>query len=164
VSLKSFSVLILALVFITVTAVLLLALVSLAGNDLLATSNLQTQRSLEYAADGAVDVAVAVVRYTPNAFSTPAPCTPEAVNSPSSPAVSINSVSMVVYCQGSAGTNGRTVDFVACPGTVPTNYGACLPNAVLQANVSFIDWQTNDTPATGFGMVVNSWVVRTANG
>jgi len=56
------AVLILALVFIIVIAVVVLALVNLSGNDLLNTSNLKKQRSLEYAADGATTAAVQAVR------------------------------------------------------------------------------------------------------
>ena len=54
-----------ALVFVFAISLMLVALVSLAGNDLLNTSNLKSLRSLEYAADGAVDAAVQAVRYQP---------------------------------------------------------------------------------------------------
>jgi Tfp pilus assembly protein PilX len=62
-------VLVLTLIFVIIIAFVLLALVSLSGNDLENTSNLQSQRASEYAADSAVDAAVQAVRYSYYAFN-----------------------------------------------------------------------------------------------
>ena len=56
--------LILALVFMIIIALVLLAAVTFAGNGLLNTSNLLQQQSLEYRSNGAAEVAVQTVRYT----------------------------------------------------------------------------------------------------
>ena len=53
--------------FMIIIALVLLALVTLAGNGLLNTSNLLQQQSLEYRSNGAAEVAVQTVRYTDTA-------------------------------------------------------------------------------------------------
>jgi hypothetical protein len=55
--------LILALVFLITIGVTLAALLDLATNDVLNTSNLKSQSSLEYAADGATDATIQWVQY-----------------------------------------------------------------------------------------------------
>ena len=55
--------LILALVFVLLTSVIMLAIVTLSGTDILNTTNLQNERALEYSAEGAVQSAVQAVRY-----------------------------------------------------------------------------------------------------
>ena len=49
------AILVLALVFVVSVGLVLLAIVSLAGTNLLDTAGLQNTRSLQYAADGGVD-------------------------------------------------------------------------------------------------------------
>jgi hypothetical protein len=66
-------VLLLALLFVVAIAFVLLGLLSLSGNDLMNTSNLQSQRASEYAADSAVDAAVQAVRYSYYAFNSAQP-------------------------------------------------------------------------------------------
>jgi hypothetical protein len=55
--------LLLALVFLVTVSMVLLALLDFTSSDLLNSSNLKSQASLEYAADGATDAAVQWVRY-----------------------------------------------------------------------------------------------------
>jgi Tfp pilus assembly protein PilX len=75
------AVLLLTLIFVLIIAFVLLGLLSLSGNDLKNTSNLQSQRASEYAADSAVDAAIQAVRYSYYAFNSTqsgdsTPCTP----------------------------------------------------------------------------------------
>ena len=62
--------LIIALVFILTMGLLAGVLVGLADTNLLATSNLEAQRVGQYAADGALEVAVQTVRYGSNCGTT----------------------------------------------------------------------------------------------
>jgi hypothetical protein len=134
--------LILALVFLVAISMTLLALLDLAHNDLLNTSNLQSEASLEYAADGATNAAVQWVRYgsrvtddcgenspycvylfddtiatTPNGSpGVPAPCLPQGVLAMT---LQGGGPSMAVYCvndgeASSASSALRGVYFFGC--------------------------------------------------
>lgn len=87
--------LILALVFVVVGALSLLGLVTFTGSALINSAQLQTQRNLEYAADGATDIAVQAVRYRPSAFtaSPPQACLGAA-------SVTLDGHPFSVYCHG----------------------------------------------------------------
>ncbi len=60
--------LILALVFLIVAALTLTALVTFAGTGLLDTAGFTSQRSLQYGANGAVEIAIQRVRYQPTSY------------------------------------------------------------------------------------------------
>jgi hypothetical protein len=60
--------LILALVFLIVAALALVALVTFAGGSLLNAANLKSQRAVEYSADSTADVAIQAVRYSANYY------------------------------------------------------------------------------------------------
>ncbi|MGD0255653.1 MAG: hypothetical protein ABSB99_08910 [Acidimicrobiales bacterium] len=160
--------LILALVFMVVMSLLLLGLLELTGTALVNTYNLKSQRSLEYAADGAADIAVQNVRYSDNPYSASSTnCLPGSVSS-----ITLNGVSMSVDCTQQAydPLSGltREVNFYACTSALCTS-----SNAVLQAEVTFEDYSSDNTtyhcsPTTGLstcgtGMLIDSWVVETAN-
>jgi hypothetical protein len=71
--------LLLAVIFMVVISLILVALVTLAGNDLLNTSNVITQQTLEYSATAAVNMAIENVQYTdPSLVGGPVPCLPAA--------------------------------------------------------------------------------------
>jgi hypothetical protein len=71
---ESGATIIIALLFMTVGALLATALASSAGNNLLNTSNLRVQRNFEYAADGALDAAIQASRYHFPPATPPQPC------------------------------------------------------------------------------------------
>jgi hypothetical protein len=175
------AVLLLALVFILVIAIVLTSLLTFTGNDLTNTSNLRSQRSLEYAADGATDAALQAVRYSESAYrGGPQPCMPD-----DAPFMSINGDEITVDCGNgtrSARTScistsvlpceTRSVNLYACEGT-----GTCTSTSSrlqLQAVVAFDDYSSSNvlmcqrggsasTATCGTGMAVVSWVVRGAN-
>ena len=102
---ESGAALILALVFVIVGALSLGALLTFAGSALLNTANLASARALDYAADGATDIAIQAVRYTPDAYQQPTglPLTPpQNCLGPSS--VKIDGYLMAVDCSGSIGS------------------------------------------------------------
>lgn len=135
--------LILALAFLVAIGMTLMALVEMAGNDMLNSTNLKSQSALEYAADGVTDATVQWVRYgsvvlgepcgegssfcwylfdgTPSttpggSASTPAPCLPQGV-----PSMTVQNAgpSMIVYCVNDGMTSSfttatRGVEFYAC--------------------------------------------------
>src|SRR6202035_47505 len=73
---ESGAVLVLALVFVIVMAIALLAVVSFAGDGLRNSANLKGQRALEYAADSATTAAIQTVRYSYYAFDGSPPTNP----------------------------------------------------------------------------------------
>jgi hypothetical protein len=153
------AILILALVFIIIISVSVLGLLTFGGTGLTNTTSLKGQRSLEYAADGAVTAAIQAVRYSSFAFDngtspSEANCLPDGsvLTEPdttqypvvegdpqgSSPPIT----SLVVDCSGSLNTwplpaqNTREVTFSACI-VAP---GPCLPlNSIVTAAVYFQD-------------------------
>lgn len=181
------AVLLLALVFIVVIAVVLSSLLTLTGNDLLNSSNLRTQRSVEYAADGAADAAVQAVRYSESAYmGAPQACLPSTppAGSPSSITIGEASnpgVQITVDCGNGARSRRsclsrtvlpcvtRSVSVYACQGT-----GTCTstsPHLQLQATVGFDDYSATNvllcsrtsTATCGTGMAIESWLVRGSN-
>jgi hypothetical protein len=157
--------LILALVFILAVASVGVALVSATGSDLLNSSNLKTQRSLEYAADGATSMATQRVRYSGATYATPGDCLPNGSS------VSLDGVNVTVDCsqQQFDPVSGvtRVVNFYACTAASCTS-----GNAVLQAQVTFDDYSVTNsyscspggpTSTCGTAMTVNTWILKTAN-
>ena len=180
---ESGAVLLLALIFVIVMSIALLAIVNFAGDALVNTANLKGQRSLEYAADAATDAAVQTVRYSYFAFnSTTNPsgdCVPDGTvlimpDSATMPAV--NGETMNVTCSGMINVdpvthqpqqNTRTVTFFTCEQATCTNN-----NALVVAVVTFQDYSTAgidkctsspDSATCGTGELIQSWIVKTAN-
>lgn len=158
------AVLILALVFVLIVSVSVLALLSLGGGSLLSTGNLRTLRSTEYAADGAVDAAMQATRYSYNAYTTSGNCLPNGA-----PTVTISGTTVMVNCSGKLNTQSastRVINFYACLQSTCTS-----ANNILAAQVTFDDYSTTgsyscavSTATTcGTGMIINSWVVKNAS-
>jgi Tfp pilus assembly protein PilX len=182
------AVLLLTLIFVVVIALVLLALVSLSGNDLMNTANLQSQRASEYAADSAVDAAMQAVRYSYYAFNGAPPagtnragddCLPDGTafvnpdqNTANLPINGVNGVKTywTVDCTGSVNEhsqNTRVITFYAC-----TQSSCSSANAIVTAVVAFQDYSTANVydcdsapnvATCGTGVVIQSWTVRNAN-
>ncbi|HEY5025182.1 MAG TPA: hypothetical protein VII76_09415 [Acidimicrobiales bacterium] len=160
------AVLVLALVFMIVIALVLLGVVTLSGNDLLNTSHLLDQQSLEYRSSGAMQVAIQTVRYTNTTFSSLSPCL--ASNAPiqigqNSPPVYVDCMT-VPHAQLPANTGvSRELNFYAC-GTSSTTCTAS--NYTVWATVDFVDGPTcasGSIGACGTSESVKSWLVHNAN-
>jgi hypothetical protein len=158
------AILILAMVFVLVISMSVLALLSVGGNSLLVTAQLRTQRAVSYAASGATDAAIQSVRYGYSAYTTAADCLPQSVAS-----MSIGGVSMVVDCSGTgpvASAATRVVTFYACQQATCT-----ASNAVLIATVAFDDYAATgalscsaySTTTCGTGVTITSWTVTGSN-
>jgi len=170
--------LLLALVFILFISLIMIAIVTLSGTDILNTSNLQNERNLEYSAEGAVQAAIQGVRYlTPD--STLAYC----ASSPAYGAPLVNDVAIDVYCQASVPAYQRSVTFEACSAGVAA--GHCVNDVgnadVINASVLISDVSSgcfngvgkgcdyNDVgpvsgSTSGFSVTIDSWIVDRANG
>jgi hypothetical protein len=182
------AVLILALIFIIAIALIMLSLLSLTGNDIINASNLQSERALDYAADGATTASVQAVRYSNTQFSESSsqPCMPNGASS-----IEVDGVNIVVECEippSHAPPNSpcpydayhtplacttRVVRFFACTTGGPS-CAAGSPALVVQAEVAFDDYPDPPgsadvcTPSTGtetcgIGMAVVFWSLRGSN-
>jgi hypothetical protein len=160
------AVLILALVFLLAIGLAVVSLATMTTNDILNSTNLTSQRSIEYSADGATSMAVQNVRYSGNPYSSaPANCLPNGSSA------TLNGVSMSVDCtqQQFDPVSGvtRVINFYAC------RTGTCSStNAILQAQITFDDYSVSNsylcTPGVsvstcGTAMTVDSWILETAN-
>lgn len=163
--------LIIALVFVIATALIILALVQLTGNSLLNASNLQTDRSTNYAADGVIDGAIQTLRFDADSATTSA-C--QDTTAEFAPSAGIDGQILSAYCTnvGIAGTQSqnppRFVTLDACP-PIPSGQTLswCVNNNVLEALVEIVDQHcttpTNCTASVGYSITVQSWVVKRAN-
>ena len=170
--------LLLALVFILFISLIMIAIVTLSGTDILNTSNLQNERSLEYSAEGAVQAAIQAVRYL-----TPTNTLAFCAQSPAYQAPLVNGVAIEVYCQAGVPAYQRSVTFEACSAGVAA--GNCVNNVghsdVLNASVLFSDVSSgcfngvgkgcdyNDVgpvsgSTSGFSVTIGNWIVDRANG
>jgi Tfp pilus assembly protein PilX len=161
------AVLVLALVFMIVIALVLLGVVTLSGNDLLNTSNLLNQQSLEYRSSGAMRVAIQTVRYTNTTFpSPPGSCFSSATGirvGQNSPPVYVD-CSTVPLSKLPANTGvSREVNLYAC-GTSSTSCSSL--NYTVWATVDFVDGPTcasGSFGACGTTESVKSWLVHNAS-
>ena len=153
-----------ALVFVLLISILIVALLTVGGNSFLVTAHLRTQRSLEYAADGATDAAVQAVRYSYNPYATTADCLPQSVAS-----MTISGVAITVDCSGTGpalSAQTRVVTFWACQQTTCTS-----SNAIVTAQVTFDDYSATgayscssaSVTTCGTGMTIDSWTVDATN-
>ena len=179
------AVLILALIFIIAIALIMLSLLSLTGNDIINASNLQSERALDYAADGATTASVQAVRYSSTQFSQSSPqlCMPNGATS-----IEVDAVPIVVECENTSSRaqpnspcpyhsalacTTRVVRFFVCTTGGPS-CAAGSPDLVVQAEVAFDDFP--DTPGSadvcapstgtetcGIGMAVVFWSLRGTN-
>ncbi len=158
------AVLVLALLFLAVVGAIVGSLATWAMNDLNNTSKFTSARTLQYAANGATQVGIQNIRYTPLLATTwPGPGSCWAGGTP----VQINNQSMDVWCRTaytptSANTRVVTLDTCLHGGTA----AACIANPLLEAVVTFDDYPTGSSPPNtaacvvycGTSMTVNSWV------
>ena len=169
----------LAVIFVAVISITLAALVGMSGNDIRNSVNLQSERSLEYAAAGATNAAIQSVRYSYYAFNGTSgksgdDCLPDgaAFTNPdaNTTSMTLNGIVIHVDCSGTlnAGSqNTRVVTFDAC------NQATCTSaNSVIVATVDFEDYATSGAyqctsqeviSSCGTGFVIASWIVQKAN-
>lgn len=161
--------LVLAMVFILGVGAVLVPLVSLAGSNMISTSNLQSERSLEFAADAVMEGAIDTIRH--DAPTTSCPTFPAG----SSTGLTVDGTAMEVQCSEAPTSyldpNGRYVEFDACVARLAETWSTCQSTAVIRAQVSFCDLATGcdgSSPPSGvdYGneMSIWNWVVRKANG
>jgi hypothetical protein len=175
------AILLLALVFILLISLSVLGLLTFGGTGIKDAASLQGQRSLEYAADGAVTAAIQSVRYSSNFFSVvnsspTSDCLPNGALS-----MSIDNDAMVVGCSGALSLpvpqqKNRVVSFYACLGTANAATGATTcssNNSIVAATVDFQDISSTglyDCPdvagpgTCGTGITIVSWVVFNTSG
>lgn len=148
------AILVLALVFALVTAVVVGTLATWTSNDIRNIANLKSSRSMLSAADGATQAAMGSIRYV---YWTSGSC-----GGP----FTINTWNFTVTCTLTSVDEGSINSRVV---TVSTFLNGNLK--VLQAQVTYNDFasppsdkndcSTSPTPTTcGTGMTVNSWVVE----
>lgn len=154
---ESGAVLILALVFLVVAALSLVALVTFAGTGLLNTANLKRLRALEYASSSATDIAIQAVRYSGDAYdtatgtpvSTPQNClgptwagfspTGKPTSSPTARVYDI-----AVDCQGKA-TSPLSVNTPASAATVTAGSATVTTTTLFATSTTFVGYQITDS-------------------
>lgn len=167
----------LALIFVLLVSVIMLAIVNLSGTNILNTANLQNERTLEYSAEGGVQAALQSARYMTSSGTTTYCNSPHPFFS-GMPALT----PVVVYCQVGSLVYARALTFEAClSGTAAT---ACMNNLndadILKATVLFDDVSASCSEPVGTGcydpvgavagstsgasVTVESWIVERANG
>jgi hypothetical protein len=158
------AVLVLALLFLAVVGAIVGSLATWATNDLNNTAHFTSARTLQYAANGATQVGVQNIRYTPLlATTSPGPGSCWVGGAP----IQIDGYSMDVWCSTvytptSASTRVVTFDTCLDGGTA----AQCTANPLLEAVVTFDDYPTGSSPPNtaacvvycGTSMTVNSWV------
>jgi hypothetical protein len=183
---ESGAVLVLALVFMVVTALVVTGLAAWSGNDIKNIGNIKSGRSALYAADGAVQTAIWNVRYAyPPGISNGKSATPWTGFCPSfgsgagTNPMTVDGWSIDVTCsvtvnEGSS-PNSRTATFSAYPAS-RCNGSGCGGNSLVTAQVQFNDfssllvntcpvensatWTNEPTTSCGTGAITVSWVVQ----
>jgi hypothetical protein len=179
------AVLILALVFLLVVGGIVGSLAAWATNDLDNTAHFTSARSLQYAAESAVELAIQNIRYTPLLLATQADPTPTLNASPPvacwgtapSEPPAVDGQSLAVWCSTvwyPSSSFTRVVTISACPVTSTMTAASCAQNPYLQAVVTFDDYPPGGVSAPntttpvpclspavggycGTTMSVNSW-------
>lgn len=182
---ESGATLILAVIFVIVSAVVVLALLNLNSNDILGTGTLRNQRSIEYAADGATDAAIQGVRYGYlGVNAAPAPCMYDPVTQALFSNMTLDGVTVTVECSGQAAAPSsgyRTVNFYTCESAtngcpdanLSTGQGVLLEATVVFDDVAsasasppdYFNCNSNPSDQTtcGTSYTITNWVVETAN-
>jgi hypothetical protein len=179
------AILVLALIFMVVTALVVTGLLAFSGNDILNAGNLQSARSAAYASDGAIQVAMWNMRYTfpTSAQQTTAGFCPNPSGQPSTNTNSFKPINngtqpldgqpIIVWCGPvTVGAQTRSVTFYAYP---PSQcQSSCTGQAYIQAHVVYNDLggtqsgsnnmeykcSSSTTDTCGTGMTVDSWIVE----
>jgi hypothetical protein len=148
---ESGAVLVLALIFTMVVALVVGSLAMASANDILNIANFKSSRSTLAAAEGATQAQIGAMRYV---YATTCSGTP----------YTLNGTSIVVTCTATVNpASGRTINYSAYPQGHPSS-------VLITANVTFVDYSSDfnaddcsaSTPnpkTCGVGMTVNSWVV-----
>ena len=160
--------LVLALIFMIIIALVLLAVVTLSGNDIMNTSNLIKQQSIEYRSSGAMDIAIQTVRYTSTSFSggscfSSAKGVVVGSGGSTTPPVYVDCTTVPPNQLPANSGVSREIKFYACStsatGCTPTNY-------TVSAIVDFVDGPTCSAAsfgACGSSESIKSWLVNGAN-
>jgi hypothetical protein len=173
--------LILVLVFILIVGVVIGGLLTAQRSELANSRNFASERSLQYDASTAVDLAIQSIRYTPllapgqtlNA-SPPQPCWaagPSGTYGPNyhSHNVMADGVDVAVWCGTQwfpTSAKTRVVTISACQAT--TSSDVCAHNPVLQSVVTINDYPTGVSAPSygqcvvycGTGLTINSWLTH----
>ena len=149
------AILLLALIFTVLTAMIVGALATWTTNDIRNIGNLKSSRSMLSSADGATQAAIGSIRYV---YWTSGSC-----GGP----FTINNWNFSVTCTAMSVNEGSINSRVVNVSTFVSGN----PKAIIQTQISFNDFasapsdkndcSTSPTPTTcGTGMSVNSWVVQ----
>jgi hypothetical protein len=147
---ESGAILVLALVFMVVTALLITALSAWEGNDINNIGTLKSARTTLYAADGAIQVATANTRYIYPATTTPGFC-PNTASEPSTDSFTIDGQAIDVWCAQTINPTNcpitdctRTEVLSAYPASLCTST-TCSGNPYVQSEVIFDDNTSSST-------------------
>ena len=164
------AVLILALIFMVVTALIVTGLTAWSGNDIRNVGNLKTGRSALYASDAATQAAIWNIRYSYPSSATPGFC-PSSSGTNTHPLV-LDNESIDVFCNFTSINEGSTASRVVNVSAYPAaQCGATSCNGIpfVQAEVTFNDFSSLDSndckPAgnqttCGTGQTVIFWEVQ----
>jgi Tfp pilus assembly protein PilV len=167
--------LILAMVFIFVMAIALVALGGLAANSLLNTSNARVQRTSVEDSEAAVTVAMQYLRYDAAPASYPSCLPPSGVIPSSDPGIATQDPVQVncTWTVNPTSPQTRRVEFYACPSGAPAaNCVSGNSSVLLHAEVIYDDFNPNDhlddcsgavTTSCGIGMDIDLWDVTSAD-
>lgn len=146
-------------------------------NDLNNSVHFANARSEQYALNGAMNIAIQSIRYTPlvSAGQTLNATPPNYCWGTSSPSTvsDVNNEPISVWCStvlNATSTSTRVVSLYACPATVTAT--ACATYPELESVVTFDDYPTPQGPPSntacstscGYQMQVDSWVWKSPSG
>lgn len=156
---ESGAILILALLFMLAGSLLVVPLAGLASTNLGDTPGLVGQRQVQYAADGASELAIEQIRYSKTQGYPHGSCT----LNPNT--FTLNGYSIRVDCTSNVPVSGsgqsRNVSFVACPTThSATN---CPGFDLLDAQEAFSDFNPSGQVQIGYSAALLSWIIKPAN-
>jgi Tfp pilus assembly protein PilX len=146
---ESGAILVLALVFMVVTALLVTGLTTWVGSDIKNVGTLKSARIAQYAADGAIQAAISNTRYAYPSSTTPSFC-PNSASQPSTNPYTIDGQAIAVWCDMS--TNLANCPISACtrietlsayPQTQCTST-SCSGKPFVQSTVIFDDYSTQN--------------------
>jgi hypothetical protein len=162
--------LLLALGFMLVGSLIVMALLSWTGNGLFQATQSSNSLNFRYAANAAVQIRMQDLRYRYQPSQTFATCPGWPITSSIAPAPTVSggvSQQVTVYCSintDETSANSRTITFDACPVTLSFD-GACTLNPYLTAVVAYNDFDSsgngNCSPTAittcGQNMTIESW-------
>lgn len=147
------SALIIAMVFLVIGSILVIALANLSGTSLAASNSLSSQRDLAYAADGVTNAAIQTNRYSPSCKNLSL-----SWQSPDSATFLMRTA----CTQTTVTPEERIETILTCLSSVPCD----ASHALLTAQVQFLDVYTSGgtvLPRLGASAFVLQWTVQTAS-